>query len=129
MHLWVVSSKCGHKILFMIYEMNASSCQQPLAYKWTTFIICLIFCSCTAVKFTKTVPGQPQASYYSFNKGVALESLKEIDTTIIYVNGKDWVRTYQSGKIEKVFSYQYLKFNSNGTAFFSGDSKEPFNGI
>jgi hypothetical protein len=111
----------------MISAKRENSCRLLQDYKYWLFI--LIFFGCTSVKFSKTMPGQPQASYYSFSKDAHFGQLANIDTTMLYVNGKDWVRTYQSKKIEKLFSYQFLKFNGNGTAFFSGDSKEAFNGI
>ena len=43
--------------------------------------------------------------------------------------GLDLVRTYKGGRIEKGFYYMYLKFSNNGIAFYSNDTKEPFNQI
>ena len=127
MQLLAADNTCIPKMLFMIFGKRENFCQLPPVYKHWLFI--LLLSGCTSVKFAKTMPGQPRAYYYSFSKEAGLVQSNKIDTTMIYVNGKDWVRTYQSGRVEKVFSYQYLKFNGNGIAFFSGDSNEPFNGI
>src|SRR3981081_1324146 len=90
------------------------------------FIIGLIaFSSCSSVRYTSS--GQPLAQYYSFSKDTSKRFLALLDTNNIYVQGLDLVRTYKSGKIEKGFYYMFLKFSNNGIAFYSDDTKEPFN--
>jgi hypothetical protein len=74
------------------------------------------------------MPGQPKAEYYSFSKQ-NYNQKGSVDTSVIYVYASDLVRTYQSGKTEKVFTYIYLVFKTDGIALFSNDSREPFNQV
>lgn len=105
-------------------EKRKSLNQQLLGYScWLSIIFAY---SCTSVKFAATMPGQPKAEYYSFSK-LSGNQTTSVDTSVIYVYGNDLVRTYQSGKTEKVYTYKYLIFKSNGFAFFSGSSREAFN--
>lgn len=72
------------------------------------------------------MPGQPKAEYYSFSKLNGNQAGKGIDTSVIYVYENDLVRTYQTGKIEKVYTYKYLLFKNDGIVFFSNSSREAF---
>lgn len=109
----------------MRYEKRKNLFQQLRDYSGCLLI--LLLCSCTSVKFTSTVPGQPKAEYYSFSKLNNASFYSRIDTSIIYVYANDLVRTYQGGKTEKVFTYMYLLFKSNGVVLFSNDSRDEFN--
>jgi len=103
--------------------VNPSTNQRLLAYNFF-FISVFTFASCTPVKYTKTVHGQPLQSFYFFSKEERPIPIR-IDTTLIYINAEDWIRTYQNGQTEKLFLYRYFKFDNDGIAFFSNSSKDP----
>lgn len=109
----------------MHYETRRNLYRQLQGYSF--YLWALLLCGCTAVKFTSTMPGQPKAEYYSFSKLSNAQVSNELDTSVIYVYANDLVRTYKSGNVEKVFTYMFLLFKSNGIALFSSDSRESFN--
>lgn len=85
-------------------------------------IFALTFSACDIVKYTST--HQPLAKYYRFSHNTSQREPSVPDTTFIYVLGQDHVRTYQSGNIEKLYGYTFLKFSSNGLAFYSSTTEE-----
>lgn len=90
------------------------------------YLLTFLLCSCTKVKFTRTLPHQPKAEYYTFNKNAISNSNSFIDTSTIYVFEGDMViSTSQFKKIEQVKLYQFIVLKSNGIAFYSSFSKEP----
>lgn len=107
----------------MQYEKKQSLNQLQQGCKF--FLILTIFIGCTSVKYTKSSEGQPLASYYSFSKEVYIHNQIKLDTSNIYANGQDIVRTYNKGGTEKLFVFRFFKFGSNGVAFYSNTIKEP----
>jgi hypothetical protein len=47
-----------------------------------------------------------------------------IDTTLIYVHGQDWILNGDFGS-KKKFQYDFIKFGSNGIAYYSNYSDYP----
>ena len=94
---------------------------------------------CMPLKIRRTSTGQPLSKYYSFSKEQFRFNSEYLDTSVIYVNGQEWLRTYiggvkdalfpQNARIEKTFEYEFIKFGSNGIAFLSSSSKDSINGI
>ena len=94
--------------------------------KWCLAIglIVSLTAGCTFVKFTATAPGQPTKSSYSLSKEKSFD-LGAIDTSVVYVNDQDWVITGSKG-IKKKHLFVFLKFSSNGMAYYSNYSETPF---
>jgi hypothetical protein len=103
--------------------MRRNLYRQPQAYN--TYLLILLLCSCTSVKFTNTLPGQPKGKYYTLSKEHgSFNSL--LDTSVIYLfDGDMVVSTSKYKKIEDAKLYQFIILKSNGIAFYSYFSKEP----
>jgi hypothetical protein len=92
-----------------------------------SLFILLLLSSCTTVRWTQSEPDQVQASYYSLRKSVSSSIGQLLDTTVIYWYGEELAGTYETGRKENVFTHIYLVFKSNGVAYISANSSEPFN--
>ncbi|NII28888.1 hypothetical protein HB364_27670 [Pseudoflavitalea sp. X16] len=111
----------------MILEKKQGFCLWPLACKYGIAI--LLFCSCSSVKYTKMIPGQPLPYYYSLSREEDKQPLINIDTNVIYVYEADLFRNYQSGKAELVHTYKFIKFEGSRIGFYSSSSREPISSI
>ncbi|WP_157474061.1 hypothetical protein [Flavihumibacter petaseus] len=92
---------------------------------YSCLALILILTSCNPVKYSKTVPGQPDADSYSLGKSVDFGYSNSIDTSVIYIYYGELVFTTRSGKSEKVNTYDFLAFKSNGIVLFSRFSRVP----
>ncbi len=90
----------------------------------SAYLLILQWCSCTSVKFTNTLPGQPKPDYYTLNK--EHDSFNSfIDTSVIYVfEGNRVLSTNKFKKIEAVKLYQFIVLKSNRIALYSYFSRE-----
>jgi hypothetical protein len=80
--------------------------------------------SCSTIKYTTTQPKQPRQEYYSLSKEVTTQ-INNIDTSSIYVNEQDWIANGDYGT-KKEHLYVFMKFGSDGIAYYSNYSEYPF---
>lgn len=109
----------------MHYDTNQSLNQLLLDYKVIAVLFAMNFIvGCSAVKFTATLPKQPRTEYYSLSKE-SDHQVGNIDTTVIYVNEQDLIANGDYGS-KKMHLLVFIKFASNGIAFYSDYDELPF---
>ena len=57
--------------------------------------------SCSTLKYTTKEPKQPRQEYYTLSKEINAQTAN-IDTTLIYVHGQDWILNGDFGSKKKI---------------------------
>lgn len=100
--------------------------QRQQVYKTLlNFVIIMFFTnSCSNIKYTTAWPKQPRQESYSLSKEAGAQT-GSIDTSVIYVRGQDWILNGDFGSRKK-YQYDFMKFGSNGIAYYSNYSDYQF---
>jgi hypothetical protein len=109
----------------MQYEKNQNLNPLRQDYKIVAALfVVIIIVGCSTVKYTATLPKQPNEECYSLSKE-GNHQIGNIDTAVIYVNEQDWIANGDYGS-KKKHLFVFMKFASNGIAFYSDYDELPF---